>query len=1249
MHPDHLRSSGGKLAAFGGKLADGGQKLETAGQNLVSHASSDRSGIGAVVAKAMGEGVQITGKVFGEGGRVVEGAGKRLHTMADLHEEADRSAASALRKHHPGREGNIAPHGGGVRAARPLGRSSGRDRSARSHLGGNPRDHAVDVNGRTLSEDPIDFASGEVILTQTDVELPGVLPLVLSRTHVSSYRVGRSFGPAWASTVDQRLEVDGEGVVFVAADGVLLAYPTPQDEAVLPEEGARWPLRRTVDGYLLDKPEFAEHLRFDVDGTLRSMGDRRGHDIDFVRAADGTLTQIRHSGGYVVGVEAADGLITGLSVEGRPLARFGYDNDRLAEVVNGSGQPLRLHYDADGRLAQWVDRNGMWYRYHYDNTGRCILAEGADGNLTCALDYDRDNRVTSATDSQGHVTLYQFNQARQIVSVIDPLGARTVSEWDRYDRLLSRTDPLGHTTRLEYTENGDVARVTRPDGSQVLAEHNDLRLPAVVVEPDGAVWRREYDDVGNLVTVTDPAGGVTRYTYDDSHHLAAMTDARGAVTSVECDAAGLPIAVTDPLGARTRYERDRLGRVTTVVDPLGGVTRLEWTGDGQLATRVHPDGSIVRWTYDGEGNEIERVDPHGALTRTDYRGFDMPAATIDATGARTEYHYDTEQRLASITNPAGLVWRYEYDAAGHLVGETDFDGRSTRYGRDATGRMASRTNALGQTTTFVRDALGRVVERHAIDGITTFGYDAADRVLWATNTDADLTLTYDSLGNVLTETCNGRTLTSTYDPLGHKTTRTTASGAVSRWRYDAAGQPLALTAAGATLTFGYDPAGREINRRVGALSLSQTWDAAHRLHTQALTVPAPDNRPHLIQRRAYTYRADGAVTNVVDQIGGVRTYELDQLGRAARVIAADVDERYDYDPSGNVGGPTREHVGTLVRAAGLIRYEHDAQGRIIARHSRTLSGQRRTWRYAWNSDDQLVAVSTPDGVTWRYLYDPLGRRIAKLRLTADNHVAERTDFCWDGTTVVEQAHSGGLTTTWDYQPGEHVPLTQTERDATNQRFYAIVTDMLGTPTELVEANGRLAWRQATTLWGEQLAPYAPGAYCPLRFPGQYHDVETGQNYNLHRYYDPTAGSYASDDPLGADGGPNPHAYVPNPMDWSDPLGLTPCPKGRWKARADFSHKGTMSKKYDAHAADFGVTGNRSNATLAQFEQAMKNHMTDPDTKIYRYNYRGQGPAVGFINPTSHKMVMLHTDGKFWSAYQLGDNQFMNIVHKGFLW
>jgi hypothetical protein len=50
----------------------------------------------------------------------------------------------------------------------------------------------------------------ESTLEETDVELPGLLPLVLRRTHLSTYNWGQWFGPSWASTLDERLELDGE-------------------------------------------------------------------------------------------------------------------------------------------------------------------------------------------------------------------------------------------------------------------------------------------------------------------------------------------------------------------------------------------------------------------------------------------------------------------------------------------------------------------------------------------------------------------------------------------------------------------------------------------------------------------------------------------------------------------------------------------------------------------------------------------------------------------------------------------------------------------------------------------------------------------------------------------------------------------------------------------------------------------------------------------------------------------------------
>ena len=105
----------------------------------------------------------------------------------------------------------------------------------------------------------------------------------------------------------------------------------------------------------------------------------------------------------------------------------------------------------------------------------------------------------------------------------------------------------------------------------------------------------------------------------------------------------------------------------------------------------------------------------------------------------------------------------------------------------------------------------------------------------------------------------------------------------------------------------------------------------------------------------------------------------------------------------------------------------------------------------------------------------------------------------------------------------------------------------------------------------------------------------------------------------------------------------------WARKADFSNARTMNAKYDSHALDFGITGNRNSTKLAELESAMREHITAPGTKIYRFGYRGQGQAVGFIDPSSNRMVMLRADtGEFWSGWRLGDKQFASIIDRGYL-
>jgi YD repeat-containing protein len=326
--------------------------------------------------------------------------------------------------------------------------------------------------------DPIDLSTGRMLQAETDLELPGVLALVLTRTHRSDYRLGRSFGPSWASTMDQRVEVRGDQVHYAAADGMLLTYPVPAPHRrALPRQGPAWPLSVATDGTVTIEDRAArQFLHFPPDpdgvGRLAAITDRNDNRITIDRDPRGVPIGVRHSGGYRVELDNVDGLVTELRLAdpagGPPVVvrRYRYDTAaRLTEVVNSSGLAMRFGYDADGRMRHWEDRNGMWYRFAYDAAGRCVRGEGRDGHLSYTFDYDETNRITRATDSLGNTTTYHLNAGRQVVRLVDPLGHTTESEWDEHHQLRARTDPLGRVTRFGYDDEGQLTSVTRPDAA----------------------------------------------------------------------------------------------------------------------------------------------------------------------------------------------------------------------------------------------------------------------------------------------------------------------------------------------------------------------------------------------------------------------------------------------------------------------------------------------------------------------------------------------------------------------------------------------------------------------------------------------------------------------------------------------------------------------------------------------------------------------------------------------------------------
>ncbi|GGT30265.1 MULTISPECIES: putative T7SS-secreted protein [Streptomyces] len=1116
-----------------------------------------------------------------------------------------------------------------------------------------------DCDKRCDGTDPVDLATGRMFLPQTDIVLPGVLPLVFSRRAESGYTLGRWFGPTWSSTVDQHLEVDAEGVILVTEDGLRVPYPhTAPGLPVLPvsPSAPRHPMERTPDGdWTVTDPATGHTRRFtspaddpDADGIapIAQLEDRNGNLITFEYDEHGTPLGISHCGGYRLRFDTADGRITALHLDGGPrILAYGYTDGHLTAVTNSSGRPLRFTYDDRARITSWIDTNDSRYAYAYDDHDRCTAQGGANGHMALVFAYgDPDPhtgmRTTTTTTPDGEVRRYLIDAAYRVVQSIDPLGAVTRSEFDTRGRLLSLTDPLDRTTVFHRDGEGRLVCVVRPDGRELSIDYDEAGRPVRDTHADRTSWTFTYDERGNRASRTNPAGGTTRYTYDDAGGLASITDPLGATTTVRCDRAGLPVKITDPVGAVTLYDRDAFGRPLRVMDPLGNTTTFEWTPEGRLARRVEPDGTFQSWSYDGEGNCVRHTDAIGGITTYEYGDFDVVRARTGPDGARHAFVHDARLRLTEVVNPQGRSWRYVYDAAGRPESETDFDGRTVRYVHDAAGRLVTRVNAAGQAVHVEYDVLDNRILKDVGGAVTRYEYDYSDCVAEITGPTGTVTYIRDRFGRVRDETADGRTLSRTYDELSRVVSRTTPSGVTSEWTYDAAGRRAGLTMPGTWIGIERDPMGRETGRRTSSgLTLDFERDTLGRLVSQRVT--GADGS--LLRRRGYTYRADGFLVGMQDELEDARTYELDPVGRVTAVsAAAGWSERYAYDAVGNqtdaswpVGHPgntdvtgPRTYEGMRLIGAGRVRYEYDAAGRITLRQRTRLSRKPDTWRYEWDAEDRLTAVTTPDGTLWRYTYDALGRRSAKRRMAADGvTVAEETAFVWDGMTLCEQTTTAAdqphaVTLTWDHDGlrplAQREKLTDADGGSIGSRFFAIVTDLIGTPTELVDEAGTVAWRTRSTVWGTTTWNTDAQAYTPLRFPGQYFDAETGLHYNCFRYYDPETARYVSVDPLGLGPAPNPAAYVVNPHTWSDPLGLTPCPPKGEKSNPFKLRDEAERAAFDAAGVPFGTTPDAE--WIVMGDKTMKNM----PGYVYSSDPSHWGNFRQFETPEGSRVVVEHT-------------------------
>ncbi|HCN4730517.1 TPA: RHS repeat protein, partial [Escherichia coli] len=397
-----------------------------------------------------------------------------------------------------------------------------------------------------------------------------------------------------------------------------------------------------------------------------------------------------------------------------------------------------------------------------------------------------------------------------------------------------------------------------------------------------------------------------------------------------------------------------------------------------------------------------------------------------------------------------------------LIQETGFDGRTQRYHHDLTGKLI-RSEDEGLVTHWHYDEADRLTHR-TVKGETAERWQYDERG-WLTDIShiseghrVAVHYRYDEKGR----------LTGERQTVHHPETEALLWQHETRHAYNAQGLanrciPDSLPAV-EWLTYGSgwlsgmklgdtplveytrDRLHRETLRSFGRYELSTAYTPAGQLQSQHLNSLQYD--------RDYTWNDNGELIRISSP-RQTRSYSYSTTGRLTSVhtTAANLDIRIPYatDPAGNrLPDPELHPDSTLsmwpdnriARDAHYL-YRYDRYGRLTEKTDLIPEGvirtdDERTHRYHYDSQHRLVHYTRTQYaeplVESRYLYDPLGRRVAKRvwrrerDLTGWMSLSRKPQVSWygwdgDRLTTIQNDRTRIQTI---YQPGSFTPLIRVE-------------------------------------------------------------------------------------------------------------------------------------------------------------------------------------------------------------------------------
>jgi RHS repeat-associated protein len=873
------------------------------------------------------------------------------------------------------------------------------------------------------------------------------------------------------------------------------------------------------------------------------------------------------------------------STTGPLVTEHAYDpNANRLTTVDPLGQTTTFGYDRVDRLTSidYSDPATPDAAFAYDANGNRIAMTDGTGSTSYA--YDEADRPTAITSPGSSTVGYRYDLDGNRTKLIYPDATAVTYAFNKGGQLSSLADWASRSITYSYAPDGLVVSATNPNGSVATYNYDNARRLIEIshIGPSGALIDRltyQLDPVGNVIAfgegLAGPSGPTTTSRASVSSGSAQQGNAASSEPAVSTDGRYVAFASSatnlvsgDTNGNSDVFVRDRLTGVTRRVSVASDGTQAN--GNHLDGVAISADGRYVAFTsyatnlVPGDTNGSSDVFVHDRQAATTTR------ASVSTSGAQTNDaslhpQLSADGRFVAFASRASnlvtqdknresdifvrdlqtnTTTRVSVSSSGaeakslSIAADISADGRHVVFTSYASNLVSGDTN--GAADIFIRDRQANTTSRVSLtssgsqaNGASAYASISGDgqRVAFESTASNLVSGDTNAVSDVfLRDLAAGSTQRASVGPAGAQSNAVSDFAAIS-----GDGSAVAFRSVATNLVAGDSNGVADVFVRDLASNVTSRASVGSdgSQGNQLADGPAIGTSGATVVFRSLSSNLVPADTNGVADVfvrapaytqGDTRTYDHDRLYRLTGVTHGSGVTTFGYDPAGNRVSVTANGIpkafaydrADRITAAGPAALTVNANGNLTARGADT---------FAYDQANRLTSATVAgDGET--YAYDGDGTRFSRQ---AGSNPPIR--YISDTAALLPVTISDG-TRKYVYGLG----LAYAVAGSAIEVYH---TDHLGSVRALTDASGTAVATYRTDEWGVPVSS-SGSSNQPFGFTGEPRDA-SGLSYLRSRYYDPNLGRFLSRDTwVGGFSAPqslNRYAYVRNnPVRYADPSG-----------------------------------------------------------------------------------------------------------------